>query len=108
VAYSTETLDRVPNTALRERYKVLYETEEHLNRRICRWMVDAGYKNYERAKITPKRDRGVLPDATLLKRKLGVMGWKSKGKMYYSSTLSYEEAVELCRALDMDPHEAGV
>lgn len=101
--YSTQTLERVAVMPLRERYEALGRVEERLTTAVCKRMVQLGYVGYMR-----KGERGDLPDTTHLRRKLGVLGCRSRGKVYFNATVPYEEAVALSRALGMDPVDAGV
>lgn len=96
-----ETMVRVPNETLRERYLRLLEQG-----------VDAGQVARNAGYIVHKDGR---PDIQRLKRALGVTKQSSKecdgdGQRigYYADRVNYDTAVVLCHALGADPAEVGV
>jgi hypothetical protein len=47
-------------------------------------------------------------DLTRVARRLGLKPWTSRGKTYVQKTVPYEAAVELIRAMDVDPVDYGI
>jgi hypothetical protein len=86
---------RVSNEPLRERYLELYAREEITLGAIA---LELGWR---RSPTDP------APDARRVGRALGVKPEKGRGT-YYRRHVNYETAVALCRALDMDPIDAGI
>lgn len=85
--------DLVPNEALRKRF-------EHLN--------GQGYlTTTDLAKELQWTSSGKW-DTSRVRRVLGLATWKRRGGERRQDFVTYEQAVRLCRALDMDPYEAGV
>lgn len=84
--------DLVPNKVLRERF------EE---------MRGKGMTVTDLAKELGWRSSNKW-DTTRVNRVLGLATWKKTGGQRRQVFVTYEMAVCLCRALDMDPYEAGV
>jgi hypothetical protein len=58
-----------------------------------------------RADVFDHRGRG---DSSWLRRALGFGGYTSRGKRYHRTHVTEDVALKLCRALDLDPWEAGI
>lgn len=91
--------DQIPLTPLRERFAYLEE----------RYGITAADIARELGWTRKKRARDGALDVTRVKRALGLVENHDRGGCtYVQQYTSYEQAVRLCRALDMDPFEAGV
>ena len=49
-----------------------------------------------------------IPDRTRVKRALGLMPYRSNGRTLVRKSVSYERAVELAEAMNVDPYEVGI
>lgn len=63
---------------------------------------------YRRPSPAMRRTGPVIPDAGRVHRTLGVTGQISRGGRYYRERVSYDMAARLCKALNLDPWEAGI
>lgn len=86
--------DRVPVGPLRDRF-------EFLERRY-------GWTAADVARDLGWWRNATKADVSRVKRSLGLSVHHAEGRQRMQQYTSYDQAVRLCRALDMDPFEAGV
>lgn len=110
-----ESGDLVSNAPLRERCEWLMQHDPEFSLvQVCLRMADQGYPKFAKQ---PSRGRTgkVTGDTTHVLRLLGMRDrapsfkrGKRYGSPYRSTHVPYDVAVALCRALEMDPVDAGV
>jgi hypothetical protein len=85
--------DYVSNEPLRARFEQL---NRHYGVTMSDVALDLGWGTQAR------------PHTNLVAWSLGLKARSRKGRAKLQERVTYNQAVRLCRALDMDPHEAGV
>lgn len=106
-----EAGELVPNAPLRERLLWLLDHDPDFSREACcRQLADLGFPAF----VSPDRRSG-HSDSSRLARTLGIkrqnptLSQRRHGLPGSITThIEYDLAVALCRALGMDPYEAGV
>ena len=108
--------DLVPNKVFRDRVEFLQAHDPDFSLVIvCLRLSELGFPNYAKKPSGTTRTRKFTGDTSHLQRQLGMRApapTYKNGRRYepprWTSHVSYEFAVALCRALGMDPVDAGV
>jgi hypothetical protein len=112
-----EAGELIPNAAFRDRVLFLQAHDPEFSLTlVCLRLADHGYPNFLKAPTGTKRfSRRGMGDTSHLERLLGMRDpapSRHNGRRYENGRrteyLSYDFAVALCRALDMDPVDVGV
>lgn len=96
----------VPNAPFRERFFEMQAQGEITLSQLCVFMGWVYRPSPERLRAERRRPGSVKADTSLARRALGID--RHPCRNFDKQYVSYETGLRLCRALGMDPHEAGV